>query len=165
MSPTPSALACRRKKGGLMQHVPIEDRLAINDLMVAYCTAVDSLHDVKAVTDVFTDDAVLDLSGIGLPKLEGHAGIAGFFKQVFADMSHHAHYLTNFAMTGYDGNTASARAYIIGMGRSKDGNEVTVNGRYYFEVRRTDIGWKATRYTMDFMMPLPGSLAEIHADR
>lgn len=148
-----------------MQHVPIEDRLAINDLMVAYCTAVDSLHDIKAVTDVFTEDGVLDLSGIGLPKFEGHAGIAGFFTQVFADMSHHAHYLTNFAMTGYDGNTASARAYIIGMGRSKDGNEVTVNGRYYFDVRRTTDGWKATRYTMDFMMPLPGSLAEIHADR
>jgi ketosteroid isomerase-like protein len=65
-----------------MQHVPIEDRLAINDLMVAYCTAVDSLHDVKAVTDVFTDDAVLDLSGIGLPKFEGHAGIAGFFTPI-----------------------------------------------------------------------------------
>jgi ketosteroid isomerase-like protein len=148
-----------------IQSVPIEDRLAINDLMVAYCTAVDSLHDIQAVCDVFTEDGVLDLSGIGLPKFEGHDGIAGFFTSVFADMTHHAHYLTNFAMTAYGGETASARAYIIGMGRSKDGNEVTVNGRYFFDVRRTADGWKAARYSMDFMMPLPGSLAEIHADR
>jgi ketosteroid isomerase-like protein len=139
-----------------MQNVPIDDRLAINDLMVAYCTAVDSLNDVEAD---------FDLSGIGLPKISGHAGIRAFFQGVFADMSHHAHYLTNFAMTAYDGDTASARAYIIGMGRAKDGNEVTVNGRYYFNARRTEKGWKATRYTMDFMMPLPGSLAEIHAER
>lgn len=148
-----------------MQNVPIEDRLAINDLMVAYCTAVDSLSDIQAILDVFTQDAVFDLSGIGLPKAEGHAGIRAFFSGVFADMSHHAHYLTNFAMTGFDGDTASARAYIIGMGRSKSGSEVTVHGRYYFDARRTPAGWKATRYSMDFMMPLPGSLAEIHADR
>jgi ketosteroid isomerase-like protein len=148
-----------------MNTCPIEDRLAINDLMIAYCTAVDSLSDVQAVCDVFTDDGVFDLSGIGLPKAIGHAGIAAFFEGVFADMTHHAHYLTNFAITAYAGDTASARAYIIGMGRAKDGNEVTVNGRYYFDARRTAQGWKATRYTMDFMMPLPGSLAEIHADR
>ncbi len=148
-----------------MTKCPIEDRLAIEDLMVSYCTAVDSLGDLQALCDVFTEDGVLDLSGIGLPKKIGHAGIREFFTGVFADMSHHAHYLTNFAMTAYDGDTASARAYIIGMGRSKDGNEVTVNGRYYFDVRRTPAGWKTTRYTMDFMMPLPGSLAEIHKER
>lgn len=144
---------------------PIEDRLAIEDVLVAYCTAVDSLHDLDALCAVFTPDAAFDLSGIGLPRKHGHAGIREFFTAVFADMSHHAHYLTNFAMTAFTGDTASARAYIIGMGRSKDGNEVTVNGRYYFDLVRTAAGWKASRYTMDFMMPLPGSLAQIHADR
>lgn len=148
-----------------MPDISLEDRMAINDLMVAYCTAVDSLHDVDAVCDVFTEDAVFDLSGIGLLKAEGHDGIRQFFTGVFAGMSHHAHYLTNFAVTSFNGDTATARAYIIGMGRAKDGNEVTVNGRYFFDVRRTNTGWKATRYTMDFMMPLPGSLAQIHNDR
>lgn len=148
-----------------MTACPIEDRLAIEDLMVSYCTAVDSLHDLDAICAVFTQDAAFDLSGIGLPAKQGHAGIREFFGGVFADMSHHAHYLTNFALVSYAGDTASARAYIIGMGRSKDGNTVTVNGRYFFDVARTAAGWKATRYTMDFLMPLPGSLAEIHAAR
>lgn len=148
-----------------MTACPIEDRLAIEDLLIAYCHAVDRLADVEEVCALFTPDAVFDLSGIGLPKSEGHSGIREFFTGVFADMTHHAHYLTNFAVTAYADDTASARAYIFGMGRARDGNSVTVNGRYYFDVVRTVAGWKASRYTMDFMMPLPGSLAEIHADR
>ncbi|MFM5886210.1 MAG: nuclear transport factor 2 family protein [Novosphingobium sp.] len=148
-----------------MSACPIEDRLAIEDLLIAYCTAVDSLSDIDAVCAVFTPDADFDLSGIGLPRLAGHDGIRGFFTGVFADMTHHAHYLSNFAITAYDGSRASARAYVIGMGRSRDGNAVTVNGRYFFDVVRTADGWKASRYTMNFMMPLPGSLAEIHAER
>ncbi|MFN3424083.1 MAG: nuclear transport factor 2 family protein [Novosphingobium meiothermophilum] len=141
---------------------PIEDRLAIQDLMIAYAHAVDTVSDIDAVLEVFTEDAVFDLSGIGLAPQHGHEGIRAFFTNVFANMAHHAHYLTNFALTGYDGDTASMRAYVIGMGIGKDGKDVTVNGRYFFEVRRTDAaahrGWKATRYTMDFLMPLSGTL-------
>ncbi|WP_225207295.1 nuclear transport factor 2 family protein [Novosphingobium huizhouense] len=137
---------------------PIEDRLAIQDLMIAYAHAVDTIGNVEGILDVFTEDAVFDLSGIGLAALEGHDGIRGFFSNVFANMAHHAHYLTNFAVTAYAGDTASMRAYVIGMGQGKDGSTVTVNGRYYFDVRRTAAGWKATRYTMDFLMPLSGTL-------
>ena len=137
---------------------PIEDRLAIQDLIIAYAHAVDTVSDIDAVLDVFTEDAVFDLSGIGLTPQLGHAGIREFFTNVFANMEHHAHYLTNFAVTGYEGDTASMRAYVIGMGVGKDGRAVTVNGRYFFEVRRTEKGWKATRYTMDFLMPLSGTL-------
>lgn len=137
---------------------PIEDRIAIQDLMVAYAHAVDTVSDIDAVLDVFTEDAVFDLSGIGLAPQLGHEGIRAFFTNVFANMEHHAHYLTNFALTAFDGDTASMRAYVIGMGQGKDGRAVTVNGRYYFDVRRTDAGWKATRYTMDFLMPLSGTL-------
>lgn len=138
---------------------PIDDRLEIQDLMIAYAHAVDTVSDIDAVLDVFTPDAVFDLSGIGLTPQVGHKGIREFFTNVFANMANHAHYLTNFAVTAYDGDTASMRAYVIGMGVGKDGSTVTVNGRYFFDVRRTDAGWKATRYTMDFLMPLSGTLA------
>ncbi|WP_062344622.1 nuclear transport factor 2 family protein [Novosphingobium sp. CCH12-A3] len=137
---------------------PIEDRLAIQDLMIAYAHAVDTIGNIDGILDVFTEDAVFDLSGIGLTPQVGHDGIRAFFTNVFANMAHHAHYLTNFAVTAYDGDTASMRAYVIGMGQGKNGSSVTVNGRYYFDVRRTEKGWKATRYTMDFLMPLSGTL-------
>jgi ketosteroid isomerase-like protein len=132
---------------------PIEDRLAIEDLLVAYCHAVDSLSDIDGICACFTQDADYDLSGIGFPRKQGHAGIREFFTGVFDGMAHHAHYLTNFAITAYAGDSASARTYIIGMGRGKDGSAITVHGRYYFDLVRTADGWKARRYTMDFLIP------------
>jgi len=137
---------------------PPEDRFAIQDLLIAYAHAVDTIGNIDGILDVFVPDAVFDLSGIGLAPVNGHDGIRAFFTTVFANMAHHAHYLTNFAMTAYAGDTASIRAYVTGMGQGKDGRSVTVNGRYYFDVARTPAGWKATRYTMDFLMPLSGTL-------
>ncbi|CCA92252.1 nuclear transport factor 2 family protein [Novosphingobium sp. PP1Y] len=137
-----------------MTACPIEDRLAIQDLLISYAHAVDSLHDIDGILDVFVEDAVFDLSGINFPSLNGHGEIRKFFEDTFEVMSAHGHYLTNFAITAYDGDTASIRAYVIGMGKYKAGGGITVNGRYYFDVKRTDAGWKATRYTMDFLIPI-----------
>lgn len=137
-----------------MTPCPLEDRLAIQDLMIAYAHAVDSLSDLDGLCDIFTEDADFDLSGIGFPSVKGHAGIRAFFSGVFEGMAHHAHYLTNFAVTAYAGDTASMRAYVIGMGRYKAGGGITVHGRYYFDVVRTSQGWKARRYTMDFLIPI-----------
>jgi len=148
-----------------MASCPIEDRLAIEDLVISYATAVDSMNDLDGLCAVFTEDADFDLSGIGLPKGKGHDAIRGFFENVFASMSHHAHHISNFAITAYDGDRASARAYVIGLGRSKEGATITVHGRYYFDVTRTSAGWKAHHYHMDYLMPLPDTLAETHGER
>lgn len=137
---------------------PVEDRLAIQDLLIAYAHAVDSLHDLDGICDVFVEDAVFDLSGINFPSLRGHAEIRAFFKETFDAMSAHAHYLSNFAITAYEGgtvgSTASIRAYVTGMGKYKAGGGITVHARYYFDVIREESGWKATKYTMDFLIPL-----------
>jgi ketosteroid isomerase-like protein len=145
--------------------IPLEDRVALEDLLTSYCLAVDTLSDMDALLDVFTPDAVCDLSGIGLPNLNGHGDIRKFFTSVFEDMTHHAHFVSNFRVDRYDGDTASIRAYVMGMGRSRDGNEVLVYVRYFLDCTRTPQGWKATRFFEDALMPLPGSLGEIHGER
>lgn len=141
-----------------MTPCPIEDRLAIEDLIIAYAHAVDSMHDIDGICDVFLPGALFDLSGIGLEALHGHEGIRAFYTQVFANMAHHAHYLSNFAITAYTGDSASVRAYVDAKGLGKDGNAVTVRGRYYFDLVRTPVGWKAERYSMDFLLPISGNL-------
>ena len=141
-----------------MTGIPIEDRLAIEDLLVAYAHAIDTMGDIDPVLAVFTEDAVYDLSGIGLSTLRGHDAIRGFCATVFANMAHQAHYLSNFAVTAYQGDTASMRAYVTGIGRGKDGSSGHVHGRYYFDLVRTAAGWKAARYSMDFLMPMSGTL-------
>lgn len=145
--------------------MPIEDRLALQDLMTAYCYAVDDIGKIEPLLDIFTDDAVLDFRTIGLPLMNGKGDIRAFFEGVFADMSHHAHYITNFRPEAYDGDTAAMSAYVIGMGRANDGNEVVAHVRYRFECLRTDAGWKCNNYSMVSMMPVPESIAEIHGER
>lgn len=145
--------------------MPIEDRIAMQDLMTAYCYAVDDIGNIEALLALFTEDAVLDFRKIGLPLMNGHGDIRAFFEGVFADMTHHAHYITNFRPEAYDGDTAAMSAYVIGMGHARDGNEVTVQVQYRFDAVRTAEGWKANRYSMFAMMPAPASLAEIHGER
>ena len=67
---------------------PVEDRLAIQDVLVAYANAVDHIGNIEGVLDVFVEDAVFDLSGIGLAPMNGHEGIRAFFTNVFANMAH-----------------------------------------------------------------------------
>ena len=132
---------------------PIEDRLALQDLTIAYAHAVDSMHDVDGIAACFTEDADYDLSGIGMAKVEGRAGIVALFTSIFEANAHHAHFLSNFAVTHFSGDEASLRTYVTGMGRGKDGSQIVVYGRYYFEAVRTPQGWRFARYRMDFLIP------------
>lgn len=140
----------------------IEDKQELQELFHRYCFAVDSLSDLDGLLDCFTEDAKFDLSGIGLPVVEGHAAIRAFFTQVFHDMTHHAHYGTNFHVRELGEDTASVWAYVMGMGNSRDGNSVLVYVKYFLEYQRTAAGWKLSRFGESALMPLPGSLAEIH---
>ena len=144
---------------------PIEERIALEDMMTEYCYRVDALDDMPAVLDLFTDDAVLDFSGIGLPAMNGKPAFKAFYESVFADMSHHNHYISNYRLDRYDGDTASMRAYARGMGRSKDGGMVDVDVRYRMDFVRNGDGWKITRYEIHPGMPMPASLDQIHGHR
>ena len=142
----------------------LEDRIALQDLMMAYCYAVDRLEDVDGLLSLFTPDAVLDFSRIGLPVMTGHGEMRAFFSTVFVTMSHHAHYITNFRPIRFDGDSGAMTAYVLGLGRAKDGNTVEVKVQYTFDCVRTIDGWKCRHYSMFAMMPLPGSLTEIHGE-
>lgn len=140
----------------------LEDRQALQDVLVAYCTAVDSLSDIDGLLRCFTDDAVFDLSGLNLPRFVGHSQIREFFAQVFADMSHHAHYTTNFAVDELGNDKASCRAYVLGMGATHDGRNVLVYVRYHLDFVRTPGGWKMKSFSEAALMPLPAEVAGIH---
>jgi ketosteroid isomerase-like protein len=140
----------------------IEDRLALEDVLKAYCAAVDSLSDMDKLLGCFTEDAVLDLGGIHLPRFDGHDGIRRFFTQVFADMTHHAHFISNFTVERMDAGTAACTAYVMGMGVARDGQSVLVYVKYFLDYVRTPAGWKMSRFAETGLMPLPDSLTGIH---
>jgi len=148
-----------------MPQCPIEERIALQDLMTDYCYAVDGLQSVDELLALFTEDAVLDFSDIGLPAMHGRAAHRQFYDGVFADMSHHTHYISNFRLVSYDGDKAVMRSYVQGLGRSKDGNEVQVHVRYRMDCVKQAGEWKCAAYYIYAGMPMPGSLAEIHGER
>jgi ketosteroid isomerase-like protein len=140
----------------------LEDRLALQDVLTAFCNAVDSLSDLDGLLNCFTADAVFDLSGISLPCFEGRDAIRGFFVQVFADMSHHAHCASNFTVDLLTDTSAQSRAAVIGTGATKDGRSVLVYVRYFLDYRRIGADWKISRLSEAALMPLPHSLTAIH---
>jgi len=148
-----------------MTSVPLEERVALEDLMTDYCYAVDTLTDLDALLDLFTDDAVLDFSDIGLPAMPGKDEFRKFYERVFADMTHHQHYLSNFRIESFAQDTAATRAYVQGLGRAKSGDEVHVHVRYRMECVKEGGRWKCSRYQIFAGMPLPGSLESIHGER
>lgn len=147
-----------------MSAMPENVRTAITRLMVDYCYNVDALEDMERFLSVFTEDAVTDMTAIGLPLMNNREELRQFFEGVFETMSHHFHFISNFRPQSWDGTVGAMQAYVIGMGRAKDGNMVTVQVRYRMECLETAEGWKCRHYTITPMMPLPGSLNEIHGD-
>lgn len=132
---------------------PIEDRLAIEDLAVAYCSAVDRIGDVEGVAALFTEGGVYDLAELGLGRFEGRDAIRGFFAGAFPTMAHNAHFLSNFALADYAADGASAQAYVHGFSRGTDGSELEVKARYTFDVAREDDGWKIARVGVTILIP------------
>ncbi len=141
----------------------VEDRFALQDVLNAFCNAVDSLADMEGLLNCFTEDAVFDLTGIGLARHTGHPEIRNFFAQVFNDMSHHAHLSANFTVDRLDGDRSECRAAVLGTGATHDGRTVLVYVRYFLDFVRTRSGWRIERLREAALMPLPKELTGIHA--
>ncbi|MCW1431057.1 nuclear transport factor 2 family protein [Novosphingobium sp. JCM 18896] len=133
--------------------IPLEDRLAIEDLAVAYCTAVDRIGDVDGVATLFTEGGVYDLAELGLGHFEGRAAIRGFFAGAFPTMAHNAHFLSNFALVDYAADGATAQAYVHGYSRGTDGSDLEVKARYTFDVVRETESWKIARVGVKMLIP------------
>lgn len=140
----------------------IEDRFALQDLVTAYCYAVDKLGDVDGLLALFTEDAIVDLSPIGLPSIRGREAIRAFYDGVFGMMTHHAHYMTNFMVRRLDGDQAVVRCYVMGMGNARDGSSVLVYVDYEIDCQRTAQGWKFSKFYEKPLMPLPAILGVLH---
>ena len=134
---------------------PLEDRLAIEDLAIAYCTAVDTIGDIEGVCALFAENAVYDLTTLGMGLIKGRDAIAIFFAGMFPGMAHNAHSLSNFALVSYARDSAVARAYVHAISRDIDGGELALRARYHFTVARQGAAWVITRLGVDFLIP-PG---------
>jgi hypothetical protein len=122
----------------------ISDRLEIQDLLVAYSTAIDTRR-FDDLDRVFTPDAYIDYREMG--------GIDGRFPEVKAWLANvlpnfpaYAHMLGNFDVR-IDGDTASSRTVLFNpMVLGGDRNQILFCGLWYEdEFIRTPEGWRMSR--------------------
>jgi ketosteroid isomerase-like protein len=142
--------------------VSVEEHWALENALLDYLFAVDAMDDIDAMVACFTEDAVVDLTGLDLGTYVGSEAIAGFYSQVFETMSHHMHTLSNFRVMACDGKTAQVYAYICGMGRSNEGVDIQVYVYYDLKMRMTDKGWKISHFYEAPKLPMPDSVGQVH---
>jgi ketosteroid isomerase-like protein len=124
----------------------ISDRFEIQDLLVAYCHAIDT-RDWDALDDVFTDDAVIDYTEMGGTR-GGLAATKAFLAEALAGFTSYQHLAATSAVD-IDGDTARGRTIchnpmILGPPPGTDGpTRILFAGLWYRDVFvRTPAGWR-----------------------
>lgn len=122
----------------------ISDRLEIQDLLVAYSTAIDKRR-FDDLDRVFTADAYIDYRAMG--GVDGrYPEVKAWLSQVLPNFPAYAHMLGNFDVK-IDGDTATARTLCFNpMVLGGDDGQVLFCGLWYDdEFVRTAEGWRMTK--------------------
>jgi hypothetical protein len=126
----------------MMNLQTLSDRMAIQDLLAAYCHAVDA-RDWVAFTGLFTADAKLDFSAFGGPVC-GVLAMTEFLEGVLRGL-HPGQHTISTARVEIDGDHARARtAALVMVGSPRDeAPGVTQVGLWYRDsLMRTPSGWR-----------------------
>jgi 3-phenylpropionate/cinnamic acid dioxygenase small subunit len=113
---------------------PLEDVFAIHQLLARFGHVMDT-RDWPALAEVFTDDAVYDVSSVGLDPIEGLATMRAFFEEAQHPLAHH---VTNVCVTRTADGETHAASKILGVLRA--GHVST--GTYQDTLVRTSEGWR-----------------------
>jgi ketosteroid isomerase-like protein len=126
----------------------VDDRVAISQHLARYGNAID-LSDWDTVASIFTDDAVVDLSLLGIGSYEGKKAILDHFKEprLFAT----AHLFTNVTVDEVDGEVVlRARA----LNPDPEGRMLVCMIKDV--MTETKDGWRVAHRTVtDFLRPGP----------
>lgn len=127
----------------------VADRLAIDDLLDAYASALDT-KDWDELRMLFTPDAVVDYTEEGGIRGTVEEAIA-WFQQALAPFTASQHFVTNRRVQ-IDGDTASVHAYIfspLGVPSGEGALTLVMAGGFYSdELRRTPDGWRFAARTI-----------------
>ena len=114
--------------------INIADRLDLHELPGRYGDAIDD-RNWDRLREIFTDDAVFDLTGVGARRLEGIDDIVHFMN---VEASHpKTHMMTNIYVDEQDENVIMNFRIVALLGKGLVGT-----ASYYDRVVKTDEGWR-----------------------
>ncbi len=120
----------------------LADRIAVEDLLTRYATAVDC-RDWDRYRSVFTDDAEIDYTSAG--------GIAGTLDEIIEfltttrDMFEMTQHLISNIDLVVDGDSATVTAMFNNPMRLPEGETWFTGGWYHHDLVRTSDGWRSRR--------------------
>lgn len=125
--------------------VPIEDRIAIEELVTEYAWRLDHRR-FEAVLELFTPDAELRIRG---QRVEGAEGLRAWLDQRAASegrrSSQHQMTMVRLEPTG-DGAVEGTAALVLHVAKSGSGSTyIDLVGEYQDEYVRTPEGWRFRR--------------------
>lgn len=127
----------------------VADRIAIDDLLDAYASALDT-KDWDELRPLFLPDAVVDYTDEGGVRGSIDDAIA-WFDKTLANFTASQHFVTNRRVK-ITGDTATVNAYIFSpLGVPSGNGELTLvfaGGFYEDELRRTPDGWRFASRTI-----------------
>ena len=121
-----------------MNQLSAEDRVAIAEILAAYCHAID-LGRWEGFPALFTDDCRLDFGSL-MGVFEGHEGVARFVDTMSRLGLFMRHYTTNLVVTG-DEQRARAESYVLAI-TGAPGSSSQTTGRYEDELVKRDGRWR-----------------------
>lgn len=122
------------------------DRLAIEEVLIAYCRALDDV-DLEAVERLFTQGCVVSYGPEARLNHRGAAEVARALARMwrFEASSHH---LSNVVIAFEDDDHAAASSTVFAWHRLPDGTETEIYGEYRDRLARTAEGWRIAERKM-----------------
>lgn len=131
----------------------LQDRLAVQDVVVLYAQLLDSGQQSRVPLEIFTEDATIDL---GHAVLSGRAEISAFFTG-FTDLLGTSHNVSNF-LVEIEGDVARCQSHCLAwhwMRRPDrpgpapiEPSDLLAIGGYQDRMRRQDGRWRIDRRVM-----------------
>jgi ketosteroid isomerase-like protein len=118
----------------------MDDYEQIRQLTYRYAYAVD-LKEVDLHRELWTDDAILDFSAVGLNRLEGIAQITAYFEYVRTALKSSCHLTSNHLIT-VTGDGGHGTCYWRGVSRTASDQELLTTGIYTDSYVRAGDGWR-----------------------
>jgi 3-phenylpropionate/cinnamic acid dioxygenase small subunit len=133
----------------------IADRIAVEDVIVRYATAMDT-QDWDLYRSCFRPDARTVMDRVGeFGTCEAVIALLAPRLKVFAALQH---FVSNVVISG-DGDEATARNYFVSHHVPKGADSYTYGGTFEFALVRDTEGWRITSHTIRILWdaghPLP----------
>jgi ketosteroid isomerase-like protein len=122
-----------------------EDRLAVTDTLLRYCSSVD-VKDFDTVRTLFADDATASYGGSDW--IQGADTIVAWLRAMTAEQAYQHHLLSVYHVDlDETGDEATALSYLTShqVGSADPDTVLQLVSRYYDTLRRVDGAWKIVK--------------------